>query len=61
MSDDAEIDLNDPAFNAASCPSCGILLREQTDALRCPGCDWNVPYPEVEKPKDIEGRSIHGG
>lgn len=55
------IDLGDPTFDAATCPECGIVLREATKALRCPECGWSIQYPDVIKPPDFDGPGIHGG
>ena len=55
------IDLDDPAFNAVTCPDCGVALREAVDAFLCPECGWALRYLDAEAPPEFNGPTIRGG
>ncbi len=62
MTDDASgIDLSDPVFDAPTCPTCHVVLRDADDGLRCPECGWTLPFESAVRPPEFDGPSIHGG
>ncbi|MDR6867707.1 ribosomal protein S27AE [Microbacterium resistens] len=51
-------DLGDPAFDAATCPDCGVLLRDQDGGLVCPACGWTIDAGDVVVPAAFDGPDI---
>ncbi|ABR10505.1 hypothetical protein MPMin1_gp75 [Microbacterium phage Min1] len=43
-------DLSSPEYGAATCASCGVVLRDDEGGLRCPSCGTIILAPVVVQP-----------
>jgi len=48
----------DEQIPTLTCPECGVLLRDGTDALVCPEHGTIEPYPDVQMPPAFEGPDL---
>jgi len=51
-------DLSDPAFDAPGCPDCGVVLRDDAGALRCPQCAFTIDSEDTATPPSFIGPDL---
>ncbi|WP_164478100.1 TFIIB-type zinc ribbon-containing protein [Microbacterium sp. ABRD28] len=43
------------------CPNCGVVMRDEPGAYRCPACGRVIEVADVPPAPVFDGPAIHGG